>query len=278
MTLDARKVLSIEKSLKQEKDFISRVLSTVSDIVIVLDHEGRIISFNRAGEMITGYSFEEVRYKPFRDLISPPEEIRGVKDTFTALESGYVNNDYESFWIAKNGNRRRIRWSYNSLTGSDVMSGNVIVIGRDITEHGQAEAALPQSEGEYRNLITFANAPIIVWDPQFRITLFNRAFEHLTGRKAEEVIGQNFEIFLPENDRTETMDLIKKTHEGEHWESVEIPILTKKGGIRTVLWNSASIFGPDGKTIVSTIAQGQDITDRKKIESSSGCGLRNTRK
>ena len=267
MTLDARKVLSIEKSLKQEKDFISRVLSTVSDIVIVLDHEGRIISFNRAGEMITGYSFEEIRYKPFRDLISPPEEIRGVKDTFTALESGYVNNDYESFWIAKNGNRRRIRWSYNSLTGSDVMSGNVIVIGRDITEHGQAEAALPQSEVEYRNLITFANAPIIVWDPQFRITLFNRAFEHLTGRKAEEVIGQNFEIFLPENDRTETMDLIKKTHEGEHWESVEIPILHQDGGIRTVLWNSASIFGPDGKTIVLTIAQGQDITDRKKIES-----------
>ena len=48
---------------------------------------------------------------------------------------------------------------------------------------------------------------------------------------------------------------------------MEIPILHKKGGIRTVLWNSAAIFGSDGKTIVSIIAQGQDITDRKKIES-----------
>jgi PAS domain S-box-containing protein len=66
---------------------------------------------------------------------------------------------------------------------------------------------------------------------------------------------------------TEVMELIRKTITGERWESVEIPILTKGGGIRTVLWNSASIFGADGKTIVSIIAQGQDITDRKKIES-----------
>ena len=34
----------------------------------------------------------------------------------------------------------------------------------------------------------------------------------------------------------------------------------------TVLWNSAIIFGSDGKTITSTIAQGQDITGRKKAE------------
>jgi len=34
-----------------------------------------------------------------------------------------------------------------------------------------------------------------------------------------------------------------------------------------VLWNSSPIYGADGKTIISIIAQGQDITDRKKIES-----------
>ena len=35
--------------------------------------------------------------------------------------------------------------------------------------------------GEYlNNLIRYASAPIIVWGPEFRITHFNRAFEHLT--------------------------------------------------------------------------------------------------
>jgi len=46
-------------------------------------------------------------------------------------------------------------------------------------------------------------------------------------------------------------------------ETVEIPILTKEGNIRTVIWNSANVRDPDGRTI-STIAQGTDITDRKR--------------
>ena len=148
--------------------------------------------------------------------------------------------------------------------------GTIIAAGEvayDVTRQIQVEDALRETKEYLDNLISYANAPIIVWDPQFRITTFNHAFEHLTGRKAKEVLGKQLDILLPDPYLATTMDLIKKTMEGERWDSVEIPILHKKGGIRTVLWNSASIFGSDGKTIVSTIAQGQDITDRKKIES-----------
>jgi PAS domain S-box-containing protein len=141
------------------------------------------------------------------------------------------------------------------------------MVACDVTKPAQVEDSLRETKEYFDNLITYANAPIMVWDPQFRITLFNRAFEHLTGRKAKEVVGKQLDILLPENYLTEAMDLIRKTMVGERWESVEMPILHKKGEIRTVLWNSAAIFGADGKTIVSTIAQGQDITDRKKIES-----------
>jgi len=72
------------------------------------------------------------------------------------------------------------------------------------------------------------------------------------------------------------MDRIQKTSDGERWESVEIPIpLDKKGGFRTILSEFCRDFWIGiGKTIVATIAQGQDITDRKKIESeyqTTGC-------
>ena len=54
--------------------------------------------------------------------------------------------------------------------------------------------------------------------------------------------------------------------DGTAW---RFPFSTKRVRSVQCLWNSASIFGPDGHTIVSTIAQGQDITDRKRIESES---------
>jgi hypothetical protein len=40
----------------------------------------------------------------------------------------------------------------------------------------------------------------------------------------------------------------------------------KDGDSRIVLWNSANILDKDGKTVVATIAQGNDITERKRSE------------
>ena len=142
-------------------------------------------------------------------------------------------------------------------------------VGRfiDSTEKGRKDAEIRlQETNEYlRNLLDYANAPIIVWDPDFRITRFNHAFERLTGRTELEVVGQDLSILFPGDTRNASMDQIKKTVAGERWEVVEIPILNVSGETRIVLWNSANIARPD-KTIISTIAQGQDITDRKRAE------------
>jgi K+-sensing histidine kinase KdpD len=62
------------------------------------------------------------------------------------------------------------------------------------------------------------------------------------------------------------MDYIRKAVAGERWESVEIPIEHKSGTVRIFLWNSATLYAPDDETAVATIAQGQDITERKQTE------------
>ena len=116
------------------------------------------------------------------------------------------------------------------------------------------------------NLIDYANAPIIVWDPAFRIQRFNRASEFLTGMPADTVLGKSLDLLFPEKTRRESMELIQKTGSGERWESVEIPIRHVSGAMKIVLWNSAHLYDPDGVTISSTIAQGQDITERKTAE------------
>jgi PAS domain-containing protein len=56
----------------------------------------------------------------------------------------------------------------------------------DITDHKQTEA-MSESNQYLDNLFNYANAPIIVWDPLFRITRFNPAFESLTTRWATSV-------------------------------------------------------------------------------------------
>jgi len=131
---------------------------------------------------------------------------------------------------------------------------------------GKAEEGLRETRDYLDKLITYASAPIIVWDSDFRITRFNKAFEQLTGYASGEVIGKELRMLFPEISRNESLSKIEQTTGGEFWESVEIPILRKDGDARLALWNSANIYAEDGKTLVSTIAQGLDITERKLSE------------
>ncbi|MCX6332864.1 MAG: PAS domain-containing sensor histidine kinase [Bacteroidia bacterium] len=128
-----------------------------------------------------------------------------------------------------------------------------------------SEQALQSTKNYLENLINYANAPIIVWNPDTRIQLFNHAFEHLTGYSSSEVEGKKLDMLFPvdslEESNTKIIDALT-----ENWKTIEIPILTKKKDIRIVLWNSANIFDTDRKTVLSTIAQGNDITERINAE------------
>ena len=145
------------------------------------------------------------------------------------------------------------------------LSHGITAIRSDKT-HKQAEENLRQTHDYLESLINYANAPILVWDSEFRITRFNHAAEHLTGYESKDIIGRDLNILFTAETRGDTLNKIHLTSSGEHWDVVEIPILRSDGNIRTVLWNSANIYTKDGKTLLATLAQGQDITERKLAE------------
>ncbi len=130
----------------------------------------------------------------------------------------------------------------------------------------KAEQTQLETSNYLESLINYANAPIIVWDPDFKITRFNHAFERLTGYTSDEMVGKELDKLFPSDSKIKSLVRIKRTLTGEYMESVEVPILRKDGDTRIVLWNSANIYGKDGTMLVATIAQGQDITERMQAE------------
>jgi len=147
----------------------------------------------------------------------------------------------------------------------------LLVLSYRWSHHLEAQVArrtkeLRETTGYLSNLIRHANAPIIVWDSKKRVTIFNRAFEEMSGRTEAEMMGQPLDILFPEESRSACLERIEAASAGEFWQTVEIAILHKDGEIRVGLWDSASIYGEDGKELVATVGQGQDITDRKRAE------------
>ena len=71
VAFDISDMKRIEEALQQERNFVSAILDTVGALVVVLDREGRIMRFNRACELTTGYSLEEVHGKYIWDFFLP---------------------------------------------------------------------------------------------------------------------------------------------------------------------------------------------------------------
>jgi PAS domain S-box-containing protein len=169
-------------------------------------------------------------------------------------------------WITSNGRRMYLDLYLEPIWTNNGEITGVGIAAVDLTDLKLAEESLRETTQYLDNLINYANAPIIVWDPAFRITRFNHAFEELTGMMEKEALGQQLPILFPEPFRDAAMDVIRRTISGEQLKVVEIPILRKDGGVRVVLWNSATLYEENGTTVFSTIAQGHDITERKIAE------------
>jgi PAS domain S-box-containing protein len=131
-----------ERALKQERNFVSGILDTVGALITVLDHDGRIVRFNRACELTTGYSFDEVRGKCIWDFFMLPEEVARSRSVIEQLSADLLPQDYQSHWVTRHGTNRLIAWSSSLLPGGDGAPDYIIATGIDITEREQLERAL----------------------------------------------------------------------------------------------------------------------------------------
>jgi PAS domain S-box-containing protein len=253
-----------EESLRQTNEYLRNLLDYANAPIIVWDPGVRITRFNHAFEHLTGRTEQEVVGKDLTILF--PEASRDVSlELIRKTLTGERWEVVEIPILTVSSEIRIVLWNSANIMDPEGRIISIIAQGQDITDRKLAEESLRQTNEYLRNLLDYANAPIIVWDPGFRITRFNHAFEHLTGRTEQEVVGKDLTILFPEASRDVSLELIRKTLTGERWEVVEIPILTVSSETRIVLWNSANIVDPEGR-IISIIAQGQDITDRKLTE------------
>jgi PAS domain S-box-containing protein len=271
----------LEKRVRQrtgdvirERQRLYSVLETLPAYVILLDSDYFVPFANKYFQERFGESHGKRCFEFLFNRNEPCQNCESYKVIQTRLPHHWE-------WTGPDGREYDI-YDYPFVdTDGSLM---ILEMGLDVTERKRVESALhelnetleqrvlertlelKETRDYLNNLFSYASAPIIVWNPEFKITRFNHAFERITGRYAEEVLGKNLDILFPDNTREASMKHIRDTLAGERWEAVEIPIINKDGTVHILLWNSATIYKDDGKTALATIAQGQDITDRKQTE------------
>ncbi len=266
---DITEAKKTEEALRASEQDYRDLVDNANSVILRWKPGGEITYCNRFAQEFFGYSEKDCLGRSVQTLLpetdSSGADLSRLVGEIVARPEVHKSQVNEN--VLRDGRRVLVQWTNKALADDSGNVREILSIGNDITARKRAEEGLREARDYLDSLFNYANAPIIVWDARSRITRFNHAFEVLTGRSAEEMLGREIGILFPGDLRSESLQRIRRTiSEGERWEAVEIPILHKDGSVRTVLWNSANILGPDGKTVVAAIAQGQDITERKRME------------
>jgi len=258
-------ISKIHKNITMAHNELNQIFNALGNGLKIIDKNFNIIRVNKTFAELSGLSVDEILHRKCYEVF--PSNLCNTPNC--CLKK--MINDKKSFEIDtekifKDGNILFCILNVVPFYGPKGEFIGIIEDCKPITKRKILENKLRETSEYLEKLINCANAPIVVWNPELKITKFNHAFERLSCYTADEVIGKELCILFSDKSKKKSMDCIKLTQDGEYLESVEISILCKNKNEKIILWNSSNIYDKDNKTLLATIAQGQDITERKQTE------------
>lgn len=255
----------IDSTFLGSSDFYRLLYANSKDAIMVLTPEDGFLAGNQAAIELFGCQDEADFISRTPASLSPQYQPDGRLSTEKSLEMMEIakksgSNYFEWLHAKANGDTfpAIVFLSWWEADGFGILQATV----RDVTKLKEYEKNFLEANEYLNNLLDFAVAPTVVWNSDMVVTRFNRSFERLTGRKAEDVVGKSIEgLFLPGLVEG-PIELIKKSL----YETIEIKVSHINGSTRDVLWDSATISVAGNESMASTITQGRDISEYKKLE------------
>ncbi|MEM3641629.1 MAG: PAS domain S-box protein, partial [Candidatus Bathyarchaeia archaeon] len=253
-----------EQQAKRLAEFQKKVIDTATVWINLLDVKGNVILWNRAAELISGYTQEEViGHNKIWEWLYPDKKYR--EEIFAQakriIEKGESTQGYRTVIRCKDGKFKTISWYSNNILDENGKSVGSIAVGIDITETIEAQEKVRKSEEKYRMLFENARDAIITMDLKGNITSINKHVENY-GFKKDKLIGKNMLELVPKKHWPKLLSELAKLSSGKSVEG-EVEIITPKGKI-VVEHKSSPIWENDKVVGIQTILR--DVTERRKME------------
>ena len=255
----------MESKLKENKGWLSTILLSIGDAVIVTDAEGNIQFMNDVAHSLTGWEREQAMGKSLVDIFNIVNEKtrKKVEDPVTKVirEGKVVGMANHTILISKDGTEIPIDDSGAPVRDEKGNIIGVVLVFHDIIERYEAEKKLQESEKRYRSLYEHALSGLYrsrISDGT--ILMANKIVADILGYESVEELIKEFkfsEAYSPEK----RLELVRILEQEGTVTDFEIKVTRKDGG-KIDLIISAKIYPEDGYIEGAMI----DITDKKRLE------------
>lgn len=273
--------ISERKQIEEDNRRLSSLNQAILDnsfyMIISVDKQGVIQTFNRAAERLLGYQANEVIGKATPMLFHDPSEVEEHSIKLTQ-EFGRPIKGFDVFITkAEMGHYEEKEWNYIRKDGtafpvvlvpSTIRNGYGEVIGyfgilKDISDKKNLQHALEHNEKRLRTLIDNALDSVITIDSFGVIQSFSLSSEKIFKYSHEEMIGKNIRQLIDDGDADDLLTFLKINHPDFTGISREITC-KRRNGNPFAAEVSISKMIIDGSPWYIWITR--DITERRKLD------------
>ncbi len=192
-----KKVFTTEiERLKSESRFETLLKEVKGYAIVVLDLEGRIISWNQGIEAITGYKETEIIGKHF-SLFYLDEDRDSVKlENYLKYAAEKGNYEQDGWRLRKDGTKFWANVVITPLKDNENKIYGYLKVSHDLTDKKRAEETIKSSRDFYLKLLNGFPTPVWLSGLDGKCNYFNKAWLKLTGRTLEEELGDGWAVNL----------------------------------------------------------------------------------
>jgi len=189
------------EALRESEERYRNIFQSANDILILIDHKGKIIDINERIRDIGGYTREELVGKDIRSLssIMTKKSLLIITKNYLKRMAGFKVPFYDVEMIKKNGEHVIIQINAVAIHKGEQIIGDLAIL-RDITEVKQAEKNLKlQKDLIDRILATIPNA-VLLLSKNLDVIIANQTFNRLFKLKKGKVEGKSLKSLIESPD------------------------------------------------------------------------------
>jgi PAS domain S-box-containing protein len=255
--------------------FDSLLVESVSDGMVAISPEGRILYANRSFLERSGYRLEEIVGKPCREVVL--ESICDAGCPFAeVLDTGKTADRFDVEVRGRDGEAMSACINFTPLRDASGAVIGIVEVIRDITKLKELKDTLKRTDSMYRRerikiRTILDNIPSGVYtvDQEMHLLSFNPSLERITGFRSEEVLGKKCMEVLRSDFCEAGCPLKRSMRTGETLRGIEVNLRARDGSVVPIASSTALLRDEDGQPI-GGICSFRDLREVHTVPASQG--------